>query len=194
MKHPLFLLVFFCSMQIFSQSDAETIKTIYNKSRNLVDTYIDYSGTCLNLDKREMAMYFIEEAAKKLKAFPDKISTSIEKYRFREALGELMNLARLGNKYLADTEPWKLKKTDEQRTETIMNISMQIAASLAILSEPFMPFSSNKLKEILSLDNVSWNDAGGIIITDNHKINPATHLFNKIEDEQIETQLEKLNQ
>ncbi len=105
-----------------------------------------------------------------------------------------MNLARLGNKYLADTEPWKLKKTDEQRTETIMNISMQIAASLAVLSEPFMPFSSDKLKDILALNKVNWNDAGGIIINDNHKINPATHLFNKIEDEQIETQLEKLKQ
>ena len=130
----------------------------------------------------------------KLADFPNKIGDSIEKYRFREALGELMNLARLGNKYLADTEPWKLKKTDEQRTETIMNISMQIAASLAILSEPFLPFTSNKLKTILSLKNVNWNDAGGIIINDTHKINPATHLFNKIEDEQIETQLEKLKQ
>ena len=79
-------------------------------------------------------------------------------------LGELMNLARLGNKYLADTEPWKLKKTDEKRTETIMNISMQISASLAVLSEPFMPFSSKKLKGLLNLDNVTWNDAGGIII------------------------------
>ena len=135
-----------------------------------------------------------KEVLEKLKEFPDKIGASIEKYRFREALGELMNLARLGNKYLADTEPWKLKKTDEARTETIMNIAMQLAASLAILSEPFMPFSSEKLKGILSLNNVNWNDAGGIIITDNHKINPATHLFNKIEDEQIETQLEKLNQ
>jgi methionyl-tRNA synthetase len=130
----------------------------------------------------------------KLKAFPDKISASIEKYRFREALGELMNLARLGNKYLADTEPWKLKKTDEKRTETIMNISIQISASLAVLSEPFMPFSSQKLKGLLNLDKMTWKDAGGIIINDNHKINPATHLFNKIEDEQIERQLEKLKQ
>ena len=135
-----------------------------------------------------------EQVLEKLKAFPDKISASIEKYRFREALGELMNLARLGNKYLADTEPWKLKKTDEKRTETIMNISMQISASLAVLSEPFMPFSSEKLKGLLNLDNVNWNDAGGIIINDKHKINPATHLFNKIEDEQIEQQLEKLKQ
>jgi methionyl-tRNA synthetase len=135
-----------------------------------------------------------KEVLEKLKVFPDKISASIEKYRFREALSELMNLARLGNKYLADTEPWKLKKTDEKRTETIMNISMQISASLAVLSEPFMPFSSEKLKGLLKLDNVNWNDAGGIIINDNHKINPATHLFNKIEDEQIEQQLEKLKQ
>jgi methionyl-tRNA synthetase len=135
-----------------------------------------------------------KEVLEKLKAFPDKISTSIEKYRFREALGELMNLARLGNKYLADTEPWKLKNTDEKRTETIMNISIQISTSLAVLSEPFMPFSSEKLKGLLNLTNVSWNDAGGIIIKDNHKINPATHLFNKIEDEEIEQQLEKLKQ
>ena len=133
-----------------------------------------------------------KEVLEKLKGFPDKVSASIEKYRFREALGELMNLARLGNKYLADTEPWKLKKTDEQKTETIMNVSMQIAASLAVLSEPFMPFSSNRLKELLSLNNVTWNDAGGIIISDNHKINPAAHLFSKIEDEKIEEQLEKL--
>ncbi len=135
-----------------------------------------------------------KEVLEKLKAFPDKISASIEKYRFREALGELMNLARLGNKYLADTEPWKLKKTDEKRTETIMNISMQISASLAVLSEPFIPFSSEKLKGLLNLDNMTWKDAGGIIIKDKHKINPATHLFNKIEDEQIEKQLEKLKQ
>ena len=135
-----------------------------------------------------------KEVLEKLKAFPDKISASIEKYRFREALGELMNLARLGNKYLADTEPWKLKKTDEKRTETIMNISIQISASLAVLSEPFMPFSSEKLKGLLNLDNMTWKDAGGIIITDNHKIKPATHLFSKIEDEKIEQQLEKLKQ
>ncbi|MBT3571414.1 MAG: methionine--tRNA ligase, partial [Flavobacteriales bacterium] len=117
--------------------------------------------TCNTLDAYD------KEILEKLKAFPDKIGASIEKYRFREALGELMNLARLGNKYLADTEPWKLKKTDELRTGTIMHISMQIAASLAILSEPFMPFSSNKLKDILALNKVNWNDAGGIIISNN---------------------------
>ena len=128
----------------------------------------------------------------KLSESPKKISDSIEKFRFREALAELINLARIGNKYLADTEPWKLKKIDEKRTETIMNISIQISASLAILSSPFIPFSSDKLKKILSIKDVNWNDAGGNIIADNHKINPATHLFEKIEDEKIKDQLEKL--
>jgi len=134
-----------------------------------------------------------KEVLEKLAAFPNKISESIEKFRFREALSELMNLARLGNKYLADTEPWKLKKTDESRTETIMNIAMQIAASLAILSEPFIPFSSSKLKDILRLENVNWNDAGNIIVVDNHQINEAIHLFEKIEDDKIQEQREKLN-
>ena len=103
-----------------------------------------------------------------------------------------MNLARLGNKYLADTEPWKLKKTDEKRTETILHIALQISASLAILSEPFMPFSAEKLKDILALKNVGWEDAGKEIIANNHKINKATYLFEKIEDEKIAEQREKL--
>ena len=132
------------------------------------------------------------EVLKKLKEFPEKIGASIKKFRFREALAEFMNLARLGNKYLADTEPWKLKKTDERRTETIMNIAMQIAASLAILSEPFMPFTCKKLKEMLALNNVGWEDAGGKIISDNHKINKATLLFTKIEDDVIEQAIAKL--
>ena len=132
------------------------------------------------------------EVLKKLKEFPEKIGASIKKFRFREALAEFMNLARLGNKYLADTEPWKLKKTDERRTETIMNIAMQIAASLAILSEPFMPFTCKKLKEMLALNNVGWEDAGGKIISDNHKINKATLLFNKIEDDVIKEAIAKL--
>ena len=94
----------------------------------------------------------VSNVLEKMKAFPDKIGASIEKYRFREALGEFMNLARLGNKYLADTEPWKLKKTNEKRSETIMFVAIQIAALLAILSEPFLPFSSKKLKQILVLN------------------------------------------
>lgn len=129
----------------------------------------------------------------KLKDFPEKIGNSIEKFRFREALAEFMNLARMGNKYLADTEPWKLKKTNERRTETILNISIQIASSLAILSEPFLPFSSSKLKKMLSLEDINWSDAGGINIFKDHKIGAATHLFEKIEDHKIEEQRNKLH-
>ena len=95
-----------------------------------------------------------------LKLFPVKIAKSIEAYRFREALMEVMNLARLGNKYLADEEPWKLVKTDEVRTKTIMNIALQIAANLSVVSEPFMPFSAHKLAGMLGLDQLSWKDAG----------------------------------
>ena len=139
----------------------------------------DISGACLKV-------------LEKLKNFPDKIGASIEKYHFREALVELMNLARLGNKYLADSEPWKLKKINEKRTETILNIAMQIVASLAIHSEQFMPFTSDKLKKILVINNTLWNDATGKIISDHHNIKPTYHLFNKIEDEKIEEQLQKL--
>ena len=127
-----------------------------------------------------------------LKNFPSKIGYSIEKYRFREALQELMNLARLGNKYLADTEPWKLKKTDEKRTETIMNIALQITASLSILSEPFLPFSSKKLKEMLNISDLNWEDASKNNLKGKSKINKASLLFSKIEDETIEIQILKL--
>ena len=133
-----------------------------------------------------------KKVLEKLTSFPNKIGEAIEKFKFREAITELMNLARLGNKYLADTEPWKLKKTDEQRAETIMQISIQIAASLAILSSPFMPFSSDKLKKMLSLSNTSWEDAGTHFIAAGHQINKPAHLFEKIEDEKIEEQRKKL--
>lgn len=133
-----------------------------------------------------------KEVLETLARFPNKIGESIENFRFREALAELMNLARVGNKYLADTEPWKLKKTDEIRTETIMNIAIQIAASLAILSSPFLPFSSDKLKRMLAVKNINWNDAGTIFIAPGHQINKPTHLFEKIEDDKIEQQIIKL--
>ena len=158
-------------------------------NRVLVLTHKYWDGIvppCNTLDNYD------KQILEKMKEFPDKIGASIEKFRFREALEEFMGLARLGNKYLADTEPWKLQKEDEKRTETILNISIQITASLAILSKPFMPFSSNKLKEMLAINNTKWDDAGGNIISDHHKINPTTHLFSKIEDAKIEEQLKKL--
>ena len=145
-----------------------------------------------NVPSRNRLHDYDKKVVTKLADFPNKISRSIEKFRFRDALMDLMNLARLGNKYLADTEPWKLNSIDQERTKTVLNIAIQISASLAILSEPFMPFSSNKLKKILALKDVSWDDAGGIVIRDNHKINSASHLFEKIEDEKIIVQLDKL--
>ncbi len=136
-----------------------------------------------------------EETLESLKQFPDTIAKSIERYRFREASQELMNLARLGNKYLADEEPWKIIKVDEERTKTIMNVALQIATALAVLSEPFLPFTSSKLKSILNIDaNLSWEDVAEkyVLISDNHQINKAELLFSKIEDKTIEAQLAKL--
>lgn len=125
-----------------------------------------------------------------MKAYPVVIGSSIERYRFREAQGELMNLARLGNKYLADEEPWKTIKTDEERTKTVMYVALQIAAALAVLSEPFLPFTSKKLKAILNYDTESWSVLKSLETS--HQIGQADLLFSKIEDEQIQQQLDKL--
>ncbi|WP_299430478.1 methionine--tRNA ligase [uncultured Maribacter sp.] len=133
-------------------------------------------------------------ALAEVKKYPEIISSSIERYRFREAGQELMNLARLGNKYLADEEPWKRIKTDEERVKTIMYVALQIAAGLAVLSEPFLPFTSTKLKGILQLDALSWNDVADkeVLLASNHKINKAELLFRKIEDKEVQAQLDKL--
>ena len=130
-----------------------------------------------------------------IKKYPSIIGKSIEKYRFREALGELMNLARLGNKYLADAEPWKVIKVDAERTKTIMYVALQVARALSVLSEPFLPFTSTKLKAILNVDNeLTWNDikTKDNLITATHKIGKAELLFSKIEDAAIQQQLDKL--
>jgi methionyl-tRNA synthetase len=128
-----------------------------------------------------------------MESYPAKIAKSIEQYRFREALVELMNLARLGNKYLADTEPWKISKEESQRIATILAISLQIAANLAILSEPFLPFTSKSLFEQLNLTSSDWNTAGASnLILAGHQLGAATLLFAKIEDEQMDAQLAKL--
>jgi len=135
-----------------------------------------------------------KETLAAIKAYPSVIESSIERYRFREASQELMNLARLGNKYLADEEPWKLIKTDETRTKTIMFIALQIASALATLCEPFLPFSSTKLKGILIADDNSWSDIStkDILIPSGHQIGKGELLFSKIEDKTIQEQLDKL--
>ncbi len=136
-----------------------------------------------------------DETLEQLQKFPAIIASSIERYRFREASQEMLNLARLGNKYLADEEPWKAIKTDPERVKTIMYVALQIAAGLAVVAEPFLPFSSNKLKGILNIsENVAWDSIATSeeLISANHKIGQAELLFAKIEDEEIQAQLDKL--
>jgi methionyl-tRNA synthetase len=141
-----------------------------------------------------------EQTLTELKTYPDVIASSLERYRFREAQKLLMDVARLGNKYLADEEPWKTAKTDAERTKTVMYVALQIAAALATLSEPFLPFTSNKLKDILNLtsqdsaERNSWNDISSknALLPAGHQINKAELLFSKIEDEHIQKQLDKL--
>jgi methionyl-tRNA synthetase len=136
-----------------------------------------------------------EDVLAAVKEFPNTIGKSIERYRFREASQELMNLARLGNKYLADEEPWKVIKVDAARVQTIMYVALQISAALAVLSEPFLPFTSTKLKSILNIDkSLSWGDIHEkeVLLSAKHQINKAELLFSKIEDKSIEAQVEKL--
>jgi len=139
-----------------------------------------------------------QETLAAVKAYPSVIASSIERYRFREASQELMNLARLGNKYLADEEPWKVIKEDESRVQTVMYIALQIASALAVLSEPFLPFTSDKLKGILKQSELSsdwtWDgiSEGRELLTANHTIGKAELLFTKIEDKDVQFQLDKL--
>jgi methionyl-tRNA synthetase len=136
-----------------------------------------------------------EDVLAAVKEFPNTIGKSIERYRFREASQELMSLARLGNKYLADEEPWKVIKLDEKRVQTIMYVALQISAALAVVSEPFLPFTSTKLKTILNIDaSLSWENVteNAVLLTATHQINKAELLFSKIEDKEIEAQVEKL--
>tara|TARA_R110002049_G_scaffold144360_1_gene306593 strand:+ start:15 stop:1187 length:1173 start_codon:yes stop_codon:yes gene_type:complete len=157
-------------------------------------------GTYSQVDKETLA---------ELKKYPEIISSSIERYRFREAGQEVMNLARLGNKYLADEEPWKVIKQDEERVKTIMFVALQIASALAVLSEPFLPFTSVKLKKMLNISpsarqndkvrqavegSLEWGDISvkEILLPAEHQINEAELLFSKVEDETIQAQLDKL--
>lgn len=140
------------------------------------------------------------ETLAELKKYPEIISSSIERYRFREAGQEVMNLARLGNKYLADEEPWKVIKQDEERVKTIMFVALQIGSALAVLSEPFLPFTAAKLKKILNINqsgsegSLEWKDISEkeILLPAEHQINEAELLFSKVEDETIQAQLDKL--
>jgi methionyl-tRNA synthetase len=159
-----------------------------NRALVLTNKYFDGKvpaiGQLSDFDKSTMA---------EIPKIKEAIEYNLENFRFREALKAFMDLARLGNKYLADTEPWKLIKTDKERTGTILNISLQITANLAILSEPFLPFTAEKTAGFLNLKNRSWKDGGRVdLLETGHLLNEPSLLFSKVEDEAIEKQLQKL--
>jgi methionyl-tRNA synthetase len=135
-----------------------------------------------------------EQTLAELKAYPAVIASSIERYRFREAQGELMNVARLGNKYLADEEPWKMVKTDPERVKTQMYVALQIATALGVLSEPFMPFTANKLVKMLQNDSVTWEKVAqsSELLKPDHHIGQGEILFAQIDDAEIQKQIDKL--
>ncbi|MEM0542250.1 methionine--tRNA ligase [Flavobacterium sp. j3] len=135
-----------------------------------------------------------EQTLAELKAYPAVISSSIERYRFREAQGEMMNVARLGNKYLADEEPWKMVKTDPERVKTQMYVALKIASVLATLCEPFLPFTSKKLTKILNVEVNDWNleFENWNLTSAGHQIGEAEILFAQIEDAEIQKQIDKL--
>ncbi len=135
---------------------------------------------------------FDKEILAEIPVIKANVEKNLETYHFREALKEAMNLARLGNKYLADTEPWKVVKTDEERVKTIMNIALQIVTNLSTLMEPFLPFTTQKLRGFLNIEPLAWDKISANVLPAGHQINKSELLFEKIEDETIQAQVDKL--
>lgn len=134
-----------------------------------------------------------KEILAELAASKERVEQALEQFRFREALKLVMDIARLGNKYLAETEPWKVVKTDAERVQTIMNISLQIVANLSIVCDPFMPFSAEKMCKLLNIEKLNWEQLGSDkLIADGHQIGEPFLLFEKIEDESIDAQIKRL--
>ncbi|MCU0461905.1 MAG: methionine--tRNA ligase [Bacteroidales bacterium] len=159
-------------------------------NRTLVLTNNYYDG---KVPARDRTDENDESVLKEISVLKANVESSVENYRFREALKEAMNLARLGNKYLADAEPWKVVKTDPERVRTIMNIALQITANLTIILEPFLPFSMEKLRTWINMGKLDWHEAGKTdLLVTGHQINKPGLLFDKIEDEEISKQIEKL--
>ena len=159
-------------------------------NRTLVLTNNYYKG---ETPARAKLDEYDESVLKEIGTLKSNVEANIDSFRFKEALKEAINLARLGNKYLADTEPWKVIKTDPERVKTIMNISLQITANLTILLEPFLPFSMEKLRGWLNLGKKAWQEAGNQdLLLPGHKIGKPSLLFEKIEDEDIKRQIDKL--
>lgn len=159
-------------------------------NRAIVLTHKYFGG---KLPKRGQLQDIDNAAINEFAEVKKQVESYLDVFRFRDAQKEAMNLARIGNKYLADTEPWKVAKTDIDRVATILNISLQIAANLAIAFEPFLPFSAAKLRSMLNMCDVKWEVLGSIdILTEGHEIKPAELLFEKIEDAVIDGQLNRL--
>lgn len=159
-------------------------------NRTLVLTHKYYEG---KIPARGELTDFDKETLAHISVIKENLEKSIESFRFREAIKIAMDLARLGNKYLADTEPWKVIKTDEERVKTITNISIQITAALSIILEPFLPFTTENLRNFLNIEKLDWELLGNNdLIQTGHTINKASLLFEKIEDKEIEKQIQKL--
>ena len=180
-----------------------TWKDFQDRNNNeLVAVYGNFVNRALQLTKKYWngivpACGELEEIDRKaLEEFKDvkkNVEKLLDQFKFRDAQKEAMNLARIGNKYIADCEPWKVAKTDMKRVETILNISLQLCANLAIAFEPFLPFSSEKLLKMLNVDHYEWEQLGSTdLLKAGHQLGEPVLLFEKIDDETIQKQLDKL--
>jgi methionyl-tRNA synthetase len=161
-------------------------------NRAVVLTHKYYDG---KVPERGEWFDYDQEILDELKGYPDLIEEKIVNYKFREALSHMMEFARLGNKYLAETEPWKLQKENPERVKTIMNLALQIAANLSIVCEPFLPFTATKLRKMLNIEAYEWDLAGSAdLLEAGHQLNKAELLFEKIEDTTVEEQVNKLEE
>jgi len=174
-----------------TRNNSELVAILGNfVNRALVLSKKYYNGV---VPERGATTDFDNEVLEAIKAFPEKVSKQLDHYHFREALREAMNLARLGNKYLADTEPWKVVKTDEERVKTILNIALQIVANLSIIAEPFLPFSMAKLRKMINLEQLAWDKSGDTnLLKPGHQMNKPALLFEQIDDKVIEAQVQRL--
>lgn len=159
-----------------------------NRALVLTQKYFDN-----RLPARRVLTEIDERLIAEVKAFPSRIAAAIEGYKFREATALLMDLARAGNKYLAETEPWKLAATERDRVGTILNLALQVSANLAVLCEPFLPFTAGKLRDMLVLEKHAWENTGSVdLLPAGHSLGTSALLFEKIENPVIEAQIQKL--
>jgi methionyl-tRNA synthetase len=194
-----------CSIAPESKDSEFTWKDFQARNNNeLADIFGNFINRVLVLSKKYydgvvpgqgQLLPIDNEVLVDINAVKDKITKALNDFKFREALSESMNLARIGNKYFAETEPWKVIKTDESRVATIMNVAVQIAANLAIAFDPFLPFSTSRLRSMMNLETQDWAELGRAdLVPDNHQLGQSEVLFPKIDDETIELQINKLKQ